>query len=423
LKYLIVTLSEFGQRSGHFFINYQEEIPLKLKTSSLLIAGALFGAAVLPAQANNDAMTDLLKVLRDQGTITSENYELLSNASKADAEYVESVKISADKAEANESSLKNLAWAEKVKLEGDVRFRYEDTNNPDGAGETANRLRIRARVGAYADINEQTKAGFRIVSTTGDATSTNQTLSNNFESRDVGWDLAYIDFAPTALGGDTNFIFGKMKQPWVKVNDVIWDGDTNPEGVAVTSDFKMDGFTLTPSVGYYVLQDNGNLSFTEDSHLVHAQFAVKMGKKDKTKFGLSYFGFENANSVNDEERMYELFGETPIPGTPLTAFGSYVTNNNADAAGDDDNAFSLGAKAKFGDFKTSYEYRDLGINAVNANFANSDFVSDSDGHILKAGYKIDENFDLGATYFITEDNAGNDTRDRNRFQLDLKAKF
>lgn len=396
---------------------------MKLKSSSLLIAGALFGAAVLPAQANNDAMMDLLKVLRDQGTITAENYELLANAAKADKEYVESVKVSADKAEANESSLKNVAWAEKIKLKGDVRTRYEDINNRDGAGETANRLRVRARLGAYADINEQAKAGFRIVSTTGDATSTNQTLSNNFESRDVGWDLAYIDFAPTALGGNTNFIFGKMEQPWVKVSDAVWDDDTNPEGAAVTSNFKMDGFTLTPSVGYYVLQDNGNLSFTEDSYLVHGQFAVKMGEKDSTKFGISYFGFENANSANNEERMYEVFGETPIPGTPLTAFGSYVLNSNADAAGDDDKAFSLGTKAKFGDYKASYEYRDLGIKAVNANFANSDFVSDSAGHILKAGYKIDENFDVGAAYMITEDNAGNDARDRNRFQLDLQAKF
>jgi len=66
---------------------------LKLKTSSLLIASALFGAAVLPAQANNDAMMDLLKVLHEQGTITAENYELLTSASKADKEAAEAVKV------------------------------------------------------------------------------------------------------------------------------------------------------------------------------------------------------------------------------------------------------------------------------------------------------------------------------------------
>ena len=89
LKYLIVMVFSLGQRS-ELFLNYQEEAPLKLKTSSLLMAGALFGSAMMPAQANNEAMMDLLKVLRDQGTITAENYELLTNASKADKEAVES---------------------------------------------------------------------------------------------------------------------------------------------------------------------------------------------------------------------------------------------------------------------------------------------------------------------------------------------
>lgn len=59
---------------------------MKLKTSAFLIAGALFGAATLPAQANNDAMMDLLKVLRDKGTISSEDYNLLTNAAVADKE-------------------------------------------------------------------------------------------------------------------------------------------------------------------------------------------------------------------------------------------------------------------------------------------------------------------------------------------------
>jgi phosphate-selective porin OprO/OprP len=56
---------------------------LKIKSTSLLIAGVLFGAAVMPVHASNDAMMDLLKVLRDRGTITSQDYDLLANAAKA----------------------------------------------------------------------------------------------------------------------------------------------------------------------------------------------------------------------------------------------------------------------------------------------------------------------------------------------------
>ncbi len=71
---------------------------MKIKTSSLLIAGALLGSAMMPAHANNEAMMDLLKVLRDQGTITAENYELLTSAAKADKESVEAIKMDAEKA-------------------------------------------------------------------------------------------------------------------------------------------------------------------------------------------------------------------------------------------------------------------------------------------------------------------------------------
>jgi len=67
---------------------------LKLKSTSLLVAGALFGAAVMPAHAGNEAMMDLLKVLRDKGTISAEDYNMLKNAAAADKEMAE-----ADKAE------------------------------------------------------------------------------------------------------------------------------------------------------------------------------------------------------------------------------------------------------------------------------------------------------------------------------------
>lgn len=63
---------------------------MKLKPSALLIAGALMGAAVLPAQA--DPMLDLLQVLRDKGTISAEDYSLLANAAKAKKEMADAEK-------------------------------------------------------------------------------------------------------------------------------------------------------------------------------------------------------------------------------------------------------------------------------------------------------------------------------------------
>ena len=215
---------------------------MKIKSTYILILGALMGTAVLPAHASNDAMMDLLKVLRDRGTISTQDYELLSNAAKADKEVGDSIAMTVDSVQKKSSSLKALEWAERIKIKGDMRFRHETENvdlGTSGASSTndEDRLRIRARIGAYAQINNTTKAGIRLVTTSGSATSTNQSLENNFESTDVGIDLGYIDWAPSALGGSTNIIVGKMKKPWQSVNDVIWDGDTNPEGIAIKSKF------------------------------------------------------------------------------------------------------------------------------------------------------------------------------------------
>lgn len=397
-----------------------------------LLGATMIGAMAAvstPAMATNEAMLDLLKILKDKGSISAQEYELLTNAAKADGEKVEGsinemkAEVKADQKEMS----KKLSWAEKIKIKGDTRFRYESINTENGGGQVNDRLRLRARIGAYANVNDDVKAGFRLASNVS-ATSTNETLSNQFGGIPVAVDLAYIDWAPQMLNSSfkTNTYFGKFKQPWMKVNDLIWDGDTNPDGAAIKSEFTMDGFKLIPSVGYYVLTQGPNgASITQDGYLVHGQLASKIGKN--YKLGISYFGFENDSGSDNEEKIFELFGEAKIKGLPLplTIFGSYANNMNDtdELATDDTDAYSIGFKTKYKKFKASYEWRDEGINAVNNNFNNSDFHDDSEGHIIKAGYKISKNFSLGGTYFITDKNLATNLQERDRLQIDLKAKF
>lgn len=59
---------------------------MKLKISSLFLTATLLGTVTFPVQADNTAMAELLKVLRDQGTITAESYDLLIAAAQADKE-------------------------------------------------------------------------------------------------------------------------------------------------------------------------------------------------------------------------------------------------------------------------------------------------------------------------------------------------
>jgi phosphate-selective porin OprO/OprP len=64
------------------------------RTSSLLLMVRLLlvpvaMAAAAPTFAANDAMLELMKILRDRGSLTNDEYELLVNAAKADTEQTE----------------------------------------------------------------------------------------------------------------------------------------------------------------------------------------------------------------------------------------------------------------------------------------------------------------------------------------------
>lgn len=70
---------------------------MKLKISYLLLAGALLATVGIPAQANNDAMLNLLKVLRDKGTISASDYDSLLAAAQSDEEQAAEVVEKIDK--------------------------------------------------------------------------------------------------------------------------------------------------------------------------------------------------------------------------------------------------------------------------------------------------------------------------------------
>jgi len=124
VKYLIVIVSGRGG-SEPIPITQQEESPLKLKTSALLVAGALSGAAGMPAQADNDVMMDLLKVLRDKGTLSAQDYELLLNAAKSNKKAAEAdtAEVKAQVKEVKEAT----ADMPKITTKGKLKF-----ESPDG---------------------------------------------------------------------------------------------------------------------------------------------------------------------------------------------------------------------------------------------------------------------------------------------------
>ena len=439
------------------------------KTAAALCGGLLLALSV-PARAAVDAK--LLDMLKANGQITAAQYtELQAELAKdqkekqiaQQAQQETNEQIAATAKKTNDLSVfdQKLAWAAKTQFKGDVRMRHE-TIKVDGengvtragvTGRDKDRERIRARLGAYTEINPQVDTGIRIATGGGsDARSTNQDLDGYFDKKSIWLDLGYIDYHPDQIK-NLHIIGGKMLQPWVNMGDVIWDSDINPEGLAVTYKYPLGGSAeLFGSLGNYNLKDNvdgDGVQFRHDLRLTAGQLGSRFNITDNLKvtLGGSVYAYQNdedsrctgtstpcalavnGNSADNEFRLYEGFSQIDIGGLPmpLSFYGQYVKNN--DAVTDQDTAWLLGAKSKVFGFNLDYNYRDVQRNAVVGAFTDSDFANGttgSRGHKFKVGYDIDKNFAIGATYFLTKADFASRTQrdaDANTLQLDAEAKF
>ncbi|HAI96160.1 MAG: hypothetical protein CL866_06760 [Cycloclasticus sp.] len=395
---------------------------MKQTKLSVAIKATLLGASIAFAPAALSADKELLDILKANGAITEDQYLELSMANMMEKQKKPS-----------DEMLKKMAWAGKIKIKGDLRVRqeYQTEDTGVGSGDGEDRQRYRARIGVYADVTDNVKAGVRLASA-GGATSTNETLGDNFSNDPVYFDLAYINWAPVE---GLELMGGKFKKPWQEVSGgLVWDGDVNPEGVALRYTTKLGGAKLIGTAGHLVLNDIDGFSFDEDRTVQFGQLAAKMGK---TKLGVSIYEYDEdenggmtSGGGNDstEFSISEIFGETTFDlGLPIKLYGQYATNNDANGVNDgEDTAWLLGLGTKVGSWKASYDYRETELNAVNGAFNDSDFAggrTDADGHRFKLSYKIDKNFSVGTTYFATDVGDLNGDLDVDTWQIDLKAKF
>ncbi|WP_026014217.1 putative porin [Pseudomonas psychrophila] len=430
-----------------------------MRLVSTRVAAGLCGGLVLamsvPASAGVDAK--LLEMLKANGSISPAQYaelqtELTSEKQaqqEAAADHVKKSDLSAFE--------QKVAWAAKTELKGDVRVRQETVKiDGESGGKDKDRQRIRARLGAYTEIDPQVNTGIRIATGGGDdARSTNQDLDNYFDKKQLWLDMAYIDYHPTAVK-NLHLVGGKMPQQWVSMGDVIWDSDINPEGLSASykTNLGNSGVEMFGSAGYYTLKDNVNgdgVQFKNDLSLYAGQLGARFAPTDSLKvtLGGSVYDYHNdedstcpttgtkttpcALAVNGNStskfRLYEGFGQLDIANlpVPLSLYGQYVHNAATDS--DQDDAWLVGFKSKLNAFSLDYNYRDTQRNAVVGAFTDSDFANGttgSRGHKVKVGYEIDKNFGVGVTYFLTKADYATSTQkdaSTNTLQLDVEAKF
>jgi hypothetical protein len=423
----------------------------------------LFGALLLwpGAIAKADEISDLKQQLSE---LQERIAQLEARQKLKEQSLTQKIDEVAQKAEKKEPFTlpDNLKWAEKVKISGDLRYRHESidaqTNGEYQPGN--NRNRIRARLMLESMVNDEWGVGFRIATgSSSDPVSTNQNLDNGFTKKDIWLDLAYFDWHPKAIER-LNVFGGKMLLPFYRVgnNQLIWDDDVNPEGIAakyVIPFTKSDNLYVNGG-GFWLKEDIGEAG---GSGLWGVQTYLKheFQNKNYALGGVSLYAFSGLNGkstlFNDSKGfgntvktvggktfytmdydVFEVFGEYgfKIGELPTTAYGNYVKNTSANTS--EDTGWLIGAtfnKAKdAGSWELGYNYRDVEKDAVLGVLTDSDFIgggTNGKGHTFSGKYQLTKNIQAALTYFsserVTDSSSYQKGDDYHRLNADLVLKF
>jgi len=358
-------------------------------------------------------------------------------------------------------------WADYVTVNGNMRLREELINddskkNSSGNHYTRDRLRIKAQLGADAKLDDL-KVGLRISTGGADPVSANATLGDGFQKKEIRLDLAYLDY--TFLKADDyglNAIGGKMKNPLITYgsDDLVWDSDLTPEGLAAKGKCGNDWVTFLANAEYlYVKEQNSKPNLW--GWVGQGAFKFALAPEAALTLGGSYSGYQNFEGADviDWENKNNSYGNSTVKGSvsgnatnkawacdftpvmgfgnldmfvwnvPVTLYGQALTNPKAD---DNKNGFmgglSLGKAKNPKSFEVGYSYTKLEKNATLGMWTDSDRWgggTDGKGSRFYGKYQITKYLQFAATFFLDKKHiAASETEaSYNRLQVDLSAAF
>lgn len=417
----------------------------------------LFSSSLVYADDESDL---ILKLLIKKGVITQrEANELRRKAAKEATPQPKDLEERVDSLEE-----KVPAWIKNTKFKGDFRLRNEYISNDPG--QDNNRQRIRFRLGAKTKLSDVLNIGFGLATGSSDTpVSTNQTLEQEFQSKQIWLDYAYLTYNPYDW---LHLIGGKFKSPFFHT-DMLWDSDIRFDGLAgkVSRDLN-PGHDIPTSVyltgGYFPI-DDANTSTGDDIYLLALQGGTESDFKDgyvKLKTGLALYYFQNlkgttagslveekgtntyigtwsssssntATLANDYEiisptvKVYfkDIFGRLDVP---WGIFGEYAHNFDPS---DGDDAWRLGlwlGDSKVGkkkQWKLLTQFSRLERDAFFDSFPDGDFNgagTNGKGWEVIFDYGLTDNVIFSIDYYNTKSVSGSEA-DQQIVQTDLIFKF
>jgi hypothetical protein len=173
-----------------------------------------------------------------------------------------------------EGALGRFRWT------GDIRVRGENFKQTGMADR--NRARIRIRFGFDGRLNEDFFGGVALATgTLGDPSTTNETLTNNFDRKTIGLDRGYITYNPVAHRW-LSLTGGKFATPWQRTS-ITFDPDISPEGFDEKLSFDIHHVPGVQNLTIHAMQllynevsGTGGLFHGHDSFAVGGQVSARL---------------------------------------------------------------------------------------------------------------------------------------------------
>lgn len=421
------------------------------KLAALIGLGVLLSSPAAPAQVSEEEIQALraqIEMLtRRLDELEKQNLQAAPDAAEGALAGTADEKIERAVGEQVDERLAGLSWAERMRWNGDFRYRYE-TIETEGQDDR-NRSRIRARAHLEADVTPTVQVGFGLATGGEDPVSANQTIGGGGSTKDIGLDLAYFDWSGLA---DTRVVGGKIENFLVRPakKGLLWDGDWRPEGLGLAWS---NGAFFAQGLGSWLEGDSRN--GTEFAWAVQAGMDLAIGDGGKLRFGAGYNQIDSAGATplfGDPDDFYgntyvldlvsgdlvfaydyhqvQAFAEygLTLAGQPLTLFADYVVNTDAD---ENDTGYLFGARygaaRARGGWDVGWFYEKLEADATLGLLTDSDFGgggTDASGHVFSGTYAFHANWNFQLTWFLNEiDISSDDPQDFDRVMLDLNFKY
>ena len=414
------------------------------------LAGVEAPASQLDQAARIKALEDTVRALQTEvadlraaraGGVSSDQVAAMVRAEIAKSGY-------------NDVMAKMPGWLDGIRFYGDLRLRYEGLwygERNDVQQESQQHMRIRARFGFEKKFGDEWEIGFRLASgSNDDPTSTNQSLTNDFNKKLVWIDLAYAKYSPAWLKGFT-IGGGKFLNPFMST-DMVWDTNVNQEGLYETYKTKVCGsLEAFATVGQLFLKDNAT---GPDAELLAYQGGLRYAFAPNVTLtgAVAYYDYiqveqagnfgtcgargntvKGARLASDDFNLLDCLVELkfPVLGVPVALTGDFVQNLGdsvtGPAAGRDKGYagfIKVGETKKVGDWSVLYKYAYVEADAVLGVFAdNTSGPADRKGHKVEVAYQVHKNVVLSVAGYWTMPVDTSGMAPRQTLQADVIFKF